>query len=334
MGTLDGCPILASETCALDIIGAKYVRDVENGEVLVFDDDGAHSHKPFADGAAALHLRVHLFLAAGLHRRRPHVYDVRKAMGPSLRRNRRRRATSSCRCRIPACPPRWDIRKAPASPMNGHHPQPLRRPHLHRTDPAYPSAWRPPQAQRQPRGGRGQAHRAGGRLDRARHHLDQDRADDARRRRPGGAFPLSRRPPITHPDYYGIDTPERDKLLAATHDLEGMRKFIGADSLAFLSVEGIYKAMGFEARDPVRPQFTDHCFTGDYPTGLTDQTGQQGQPGNGRCSPRRAEALRARTPRALRACGPARPQTIWVSSLIKSSVKRHDKRINMLLSGT
>ena len=73
-------------------------------------------------------------------------------------------------------------------------------------------------------------------------------------------------PPITHPDYYGIDTPERDKLLAATHDLEGMRQFIGADSLAFLSVDGIYRAMGFEARDPVRPQFTDHCFTGDYPT--------------------------------------------------------------------
>jgi len=79
-------------------------------------------------------------------------------------------------------------------------------------------------------------------------------------------------PPITHPDYYGIDTPERDKLLAAIHDLEGMRRFIGADSLAFLSVEGIYRAMGFEARDPVNPQFTDHCFTGDYPTPLTDRT--------------------------------------------------------------
>ena len=52
-------------------------------------------------------------------------------------------------------------------------------------------------------------------------------------------------PPITHSDYYGIDTPERDKLLAATHDLEGMRRFIGADSLAFLSVEGIYRAMGY-----------------------------------------------------------------------------------------
>jgi amidophosphoribosyltransferase len=85
-------------------------------------------------------------------------------------------------------------------------------------------------------------------------------------------------PPITHPDYYGIDTPERDKLLAATHNLEEMRKFIGADSLAFLSVDGIYRAMGLPGRDPARPQFTDHCFTGDYPTPLTDQTGQQASP--------------------------------------------------------
>ncbi len=86
-------------------------------------------------------------------------------------------------------------------------------------------------------------------------------------------------PPITHPDYYGIDTPERDKLLAATHDLEGMREFIGADTLAFLSVDGIYRAMGYEkGRDPVRPQFTDHCFTGDYPTPLTDQAGTDSSP--------------------------------------------------------
>src|SRR5262249_22976735 len=77
-------------------------------------------------------------------------------------------------------------------------------------------------------------------------------------------------PPITHPDYYGIDTPESDKLLAATHDLEGMRKFIGADSLQFLSVDGIYRAMGEPGRNAERPQFTDHCFTGDYPTPLTD----------------------------------------------------------------
>ena len=81
-------------------------------------------------------------------------------------------------------------------------------------------------------------------------------------------------PPITHPDYYGIDTPERDKLLAARMDLEEMRRFMGADSLAFLSVDGTYRAMGYEGRDNAQPQFTDHCFTGDYPTRLTDVVGE------------------------------------------------------------
>ena len=77
-------------------------------------------------------------------------------------------------------------------------------------------------------------------------------------------------PPITHPDFYGIDTPEKEKLLAATHDLEQMRQYIGADSLAFLSIEGVYRAMGETGRNAAQPQFTDHCFTGDYPTPLTD----------------------------------------------------------------
>jgi len=85
-------------------------------------------------------------------------------------------------------------------------------------------------------------------------------------------------PPISHPDYYGIDTPEREKLLAATHDQEGMRQFIGANSLAFLSVDGIYRAMGLPGRDPARPQFTDHCFTGDYPTALTDLAAREASP--------------------------------------------------------
>jgi amidophosphoribosyltransferase len=57
-----------------------------------------------------------------------------------------------------------------------------------------------------------------------------------------------------------------------------MRQFIGADSLAFLSVDGIYRAMGYDKRDPARPQFTDHCFTGDYPTPLTDQSAAQHAP--------------------------------------------------------
>ena len=81
-------------------------------------------------------------------------------------------------------------------------------------------------------------------------------------------------PPITHPDFYGIDTPSKKDLLAANMDLEGMRQYMGADSLAFLSVDGVYRSVGAEGRDDRSPQFTDHCFTGDYPTELTDQNGE------------------------------------------------------------
>ena len=78
-------------------------------------------------------------------------------------------------------------------------------------------------------------------------------------------------PPIRYSDFYGIDTPVRENLLAAKYDLEGMRNYIGTDTLAFLSIDGLYHAMGFEkGRDHANPQFTDHCFTGDYPTPLTD----------------------------------------------------------------
>jgi amidophosphoribosyltransferase len=81
-------------------------------------------------------------------------------------------------------------------------------------------------------------------------------------------------PPIKFADYYGIDTPEEKTLLAATHTLEEMRKFIGVTSLAFLSVDGIYRAVGHEKRNNAQPQFTDHYFTGEYPTRLTDMIGE------------------------------------------------------------
>ena len=81
-------------------------------------------------------------------------------------------------------------------------------------------------------------------------------------------------PPIMWPDFYGIDMPDREKLLAANHTLAQMREKLECDSLGFLSVDGLYKAMGHKGRDPVNPQFTDHYFTGEYPTRLTDREGQ------------------------------------------------------------
>jgi amidophosphoribosyltransferase len=78
-------------------------------------------------------------------------------------------------------------------------------------------------------------------------------------------------PPSRHSCFYGVDTPEREKLLAAKHDLSGMTQHIHADSLAFISIDGLYKALGDPRRADNSPGYCDACFTGDYPTTLTDQ---------------------------------------------------------------
>ena len=83
-------------------------------------------------------------------------------------------------------------------------------------------------------------------------------------------------PPTTHSCFYGIDTPERGKLLAARHSVAEMAKLIGADSLAFISQDGLYRALGHAGRNETAPQYCDACFTGDYPTRLTDHDELEG----------------------------------------------------------
>jgi amidophosphoribosyltransferase len=77
-------------------------------------------------------------------------------------------------------------------------------------------------------------------------------------------------PPTTHSCFYGIDTPERGKLLAARHSIDEMADQIGADSLAFISIDGLYRALDHDGRHAARPQYCDACFTGDYPIPLPD----------------------------------------------------------------
>lgn len=79
-------------------------------------------------------------------------------------------------------------------------------------------------------------------------------------------------PPFAHSCFYGVDTPEREKLLAARMELAPMREYIGADSLAFISIDGLYRAVGSDKRENNAPQYCDACFTGEYPTPLTDFT--------------------------------------------------------------
>jgi amidophosphoribosyltransferase len=77
-------------------------------------------------------------------------------------------------------------------------------------------------------------------------------------------------PPTTHSCFYGIDTPERSKLLASRNDVAAMAKLIGVESLAFISIDGLYKALGQARRDAKAPAFCDACFTGEYPISLVD----------------------------------------------------------------
>jgi amidophosphoribosyltransferase len=279
IGMLDGHPIFASETCALDIIGAHYVRDVENGEIVVFDEQGMHSHKPFPPMAPRPCIFEYIYFA------RPDsviggrsVYDVRKTCGAELAGE----APASADVVVPV--PDSGVPAAIGYAQASGIPYELgiiRNHYVGRT-------FIEPTQHIRALGVRlkhsaNRAVVAGKRIVLIDDSIVRGTTSVkiVQMMRDAGAREVHMRiasPPITHSDYYGIDTPERDKLLAATHDLEGMRKFIGADSLAFLSVAGIYRAMGYEQRDPVRPQFTDHCFTGDYPTPLTDQTGHEAGP--------------------------------------------------------
>ncbi len=279
LGKLDGCPILASETCALDIIGAQYVRDVENGEVLIFDEDGAHSHEPFPPMAPRPCIFEYIYFS------RPDsiiggrsVYEVRKNCGHELARE----APAAADVVVPV--PDSGVPAAMGYAQASGIPYELgiiRNHYVGRT-------FIEPTQQIRQLGVRlkHSANRAvvnGKRIVLIDNSIVRGTTSVkiVQMMRDAGASEVHFRiasPPITHPDYYGIDTPEQDKLLAATHDLEGMRKFIGADSLAFLSVNGIYRAMGEKERDPARPQFTDHCFTGEYPTALTDRTAEDAPP--------------------------------------------------------
>jgi amidophosphoribosyltransferase len=272
IGKLDGCPILASETCALDMIGATYVRDVENGEVVIFDEDGFQSHKPFPPMTPRPCIFEYIYFA------RPDsivggrsVYAVRKAMGAELAREAPAEADVIVPVPDSGVPAAVGFAQAAGIPFELGI---IRNHYVGRT------FIQPTQAIRDQ--GVRMKHSANRAVVAGKRIVLVDdsivRGTTSRKivqmMRDAGAKEVHFRissPPITHPDYYGIDTPDADKLLAATHDLEGMRQFIGADSLAFLSVDGIYRAMGYPGRDNARPQFTDHCFTGDYPTPLTDQ---------------------------------------------------------------
>jgi amidophosphoribosyltransferase len=278
MGDLDGKPIFCSETCALDIIGAKFVRDVENGEVIICEiqQDGSitiDSRKADVPKPERLCLFEYVYFA------RPdsvvggrNVYVARRNMGINLAKEAPVEADLVVPVPDGGTPAAIGYAQASGIPFELGI---IRNHYVGRT------FIEPTQSIRA--FGVKLKHSAN------RAILEGKRVvlvDDSIVRgttsvkivqmiREAGASEVHIRvasPMIYHPDFYGIDTPDADKLLANQYEsLQAMCDFIGADSLEFLSIDGLYRAVGGSPRDDANPQFTDHYFTGDYPTRLLDR---------------------------------------------------------------
>ena len=208
--------VLASETCALDIVGAEFVRDVEPGEIVVINDQGVHSIKPFGRARERFCVFEYIYFARpdSVMEGTP-VYDARKRIGAELARE------SGVPADVVVPVPDSGVPAAMGYAVESGIPFELgiiRNHYVGRTfiEPTdhIRHLGREAEAFRQPAGAGGQAGHPGGRFDRARHHQPQDRRDGASGRRAEVHMRISS-PPTTHSCFYGIDTPERGELLAA-----------------------------------------------------------------------------------------------------------------------
>ncbi|MBP6878578.1 MAG: amidophosphoribosyltransferase [Phenylobacterium sp.] len=278
LGDLDGKPVLASETCALDMIGAKFVRDVEHGEIVVIDHKGIRSIKPFPAAQARPCVFEYVYFA------RPDsvvngrsVYEVRKRMG------RRLAQESGVEADVVVPVPDSGVPAAIGYAQESGLPFEMgiiRNHYVGRT------FIQPTQGVRElgvrMKHSPNRAVLAGKRVVLIDDSIVRGTTSlkIVRMVREAGAKEVHLRsasPPIMWPDYYGIDMPDREHLLAANKSVEEIAKILEVDTMGYLSVDGLYAAMQAAPRDPANPQFTDHYFTGDYPTRLLDREIAEGR---------------------------------------------------------
>jgi amidophosphoribosyltransferase len=273
LGKLGDSYILASETCAFDIIGAEFVRDIEPGELVIIDKDGVHSSKPFGDNNSRFCIFEYVYFA------RPdsavegkNVYQVRKNIGAQLATESNVNADVVVPVPDSGVPAALGYAQEAGIPfelgiIRNHY---IGRTFIEPTD---------------------QVRNLGVKL---KHNANPKvlegkevvLVDDSIVRgttskkivamvRDAGAKKVHMRiasPPTTDPCFYGVDTPEKSKLIAAQKTTEEIAKIIGADSLEFLSTDGLYKAVGEKERNKECPQYCDACFTGEYPIAVADNT--------------------------------------------------------------
>lgn len=272
IGRLGDSYIISSETTALDINGADFVRDVEPGEIVWIDDDGIHSCKPFAPAPSKFCIFEYVYFA------RPDsvvegktVAEIRKNIGVELARE----APVDADVVVPV--PDSGVPGAIGYARESNIPFDMaiiRNHYVGRT------FIQPTEKIRQ----------LGVKLK----HLTVKESvrgkrvvlvDDSIVRgttstkivqmiRQAGATEVHIRvaaPPTTDPCFYGIDTPIKDDLMAAHNSIEKMREIIGVDSLEYLSINGLYRAVDNVERNDDMPQYCDACFTGEYPISTSDR---------------------------------------------------------------
>lgn len=271
LGKLGDAHILASETCALDILGADFIRDIEPGEIVVIDEQGVNSIKPFAKASHRFCIFEYIYFARPDSIVDGHcVYDVRKSIGAELARESHVDADLVVPVPDSGVPAAIGYAQESGIPfelgiIRNHY---VGRTFIEPTD---------------------QIRHLGVRL---KHNANVGKikgkkvvlVDDSIVRgttslkivemiRAAGASEVHMRissPPTTHSCFYGIDTPSQEKLLASQKSLDEIAKHIKVDSLAYISLDGLYRAVKLDGRDPDAPAYCDACFTGDYPIPLTD----------------------------------------------------------------
>jgi amidophosphoribosyltransferase len=272
LGDLDGAYILASETCALDIIGARFVREIKAGELVMITDKGVESFFPFERISPRFCIFEYVYFArpdSVLEGR--NVYDVRKRIGVELARENPVEADVIVPVPDSGVPAAIGFAQEAGIDFELGI---IRNHYVGRTFIQPTAAIR--------HMGVKLKHNANRRI------LEGKRVvlvDDSIVRgttsqkivqmvREAGAREVHMRiasPPTMSSCFYGVDTPEKSKLLASRMSIAEMADYIKVDSLGFLSIDGLYRAVNEPGRNAACPQFCDACFTGEYPTELTDQ---------------------------------------------------------------
>ena len=274
IGKIKNSYVLASETCALDIIGAKYIRDVENGEIVLIENNELKSFKPFPSKKVKPCVFEYIYFA------RPDsllngksTYEYRKNLGIELAKENKIDADII----VPVPDSGNSAALGFAQHLGKNFELGLIRNHYVGRTFIEPS----------------QKIRSLGvklKLNANQSTIKNKKIiliDDSLVRGTtshkivkmlydAGAKEVHVKiacPEIKYPDFYGVDTPTKKELLAANKTNQEICEYIGAKSLNFLSIKGMYKAIGFDKRDNIYPQLTDHYFTGDYPVKPIDELG-------------------------------------------------------------